>query len=135
MVDSISRRQTHFHLAPVALVSALLALTGCAVGPRYVKPKVSVNDSWSVTDSPHISPQLPGDSAWWKAFNDPVLEQLIELAYKQNLTLQVAGLRIMEARAAVGIAVGNQYPQVQQAFARVSGVGLSQNTINKPPDF
>src|SRR5262249_12347837 len=31
--------------------------------------------------------------------------------------------------------IGNQYPQVQQAFARVSGVGLSENTVNKPPNF
>ena len=41
----------------------------------------------------------------------------------------------MEARAALGIATGNQYPQVQQAFAGVSGVGLSNNTVNKPPGF
>jgi NodT family efflux transporter outer membrane factor (OMF) lipoprotein len=120
---------------PVALVGAVLTLTGCAVGPRYVKPPLSVNGNWSGAGSPQISPQPATDSAWWKTFNDPVLEQLIQLAYKQNLTLRVAGLRIMEARAALGIAVGNQYPQVQQAFAGVNGVGLSSNTANKPPDF
>ena len=41
----------------------------------------------------------------------------------------------MEARAALGIATGNQYPQVQQAFAGVNGVGLSNNTVNKTPGF
>jgi len=85
--------------------------------------------------SPQISAQPATESAWWKAFNDPVLEQLIQLAYKQNLTLRVAGLRIMEARAALAIATGNQYPQVQQAFAGVNGVGLSNNTVNKTPGF
>ena len=41
----------------------------------------------------------------------------------------------MEARAVLGIAVGNLYPQQQQAFADVRGIGLSPNTANKPPDF
>ena len=119
----------------VTLVGMALTLTGCAVGPHYVRPVLSVNDSWSGTGSPQISAQPATDSAWWKAFNDPVLEQLIQLAYKQNLTLRVAGLRIMEARAVLAIATGNQYPQVQQAFAGVTGSGLSNNTVNKPPPF
>ena len=119
----------------VSLVGIVVTLTGCAVGPHYAKPALSINDSWSVTGTPQISANPATDSAWWKAFNDPVLEQLIQLAYKQNLTLRVAGLRIMEARAVLGIAIGNQYPQTQQAFAGVSGVGLSNNTVNKPPPF
>jgi NodT family efflux transporter outer membrane factor (OMF) lipoprotein len=120
---------------PATLVGVVLTLTGCAVGPHYVAPVPKVNDSFSRTGSPQISAQSATDSAWWKAFNDPVLDQLIQLAYKQNLTLRVAGLRIMEARAALGIVIGNQYPQVQQAFAGVNGVGLSSNTANKPPGF
>ena len=117
------------------LLGVVLTLTGCAVGPHYVKPVVNVNDSWRGMGSPQISAQPATETAWWKAFNDPVLEQLIQLAYKQNLTLRVAGLRIMEARAVLGIATGNQYPQVQQAFAGVKGVGLSNNTVNKTPGF
>src|SRR5262249_32578260 len=114
----------------IALVGAVAMLTGCAVGPHYAKPVVKVNDSWSVTSGPQISAQPAADSAWWKTFNDPTLERLIQLAYSQNLPLQVAGLRIMEARAVLGIAVGNQYPQLQQAFANVRRVKLSQNVAN-----
>lgn len=113
----------------------MLILSSCAVGPDYVKPVLHVNDSWSMTGGPQISAQSAADSAWWRAFNDPALEQLIQRAYSQNLTLQVAGLRIMEARALLNIAIGNQYPQSQQAFAIFNGVGLSKNTGNKPPDF
>jgi outer membrane protein TolC len=36
---------------------------------------------------------------WWTVFNDPRLTRLIELAYQQNLTLQTAGVRVLEARA------------------------------------
>lgn len=121
--------------AVLALLGAVLSLTGCAVGPHYKSPPLKVNDHWSAPDSPRISTQSATNSEWWKSFNDPALERLIQLAYSQNLPLQVAGLRIMEARAALGIAVGNQYPQVQQAFAGIRGIGLSQNTANKPPDF
>jgi hypothetical protein len=41
----------------------------------------------SGTGSPQISAQPATDSAGWKGFNDPLLEQLILLAYRQNLTL------------------------------------------------
>jgi HlyD family secretion protein len=43
--------------------------------------------------------QTAVDKQWWRAFNDPALDQLIQLAYQQNLPLQIAGLRILESRA------------------------------------
>src|SRR5215813_4556508 len=119
----------------ITFLGVVAILTGCAVGPHYSKPVVKVNDNWSVTSDPQISAQPAADTAWWKSFNDPTLEQMIKLAYSQNLPLQVAGLRIMEARAVLGIAVGNQYPQSQEISASVSRVGLSRNTVNKPPVF
>jgi NodT family efflux transporter outer membrane factor (OMF) lipoprotein len=57
---------------------------------------------------------------WWAVFNDPALTRLIELAYKQNLTIQTAGVRVLESRARLGIAIGEFYPQQQQAGATVS---------------
>ncbi|HEY7209479.1 MAG TPA: efflux transporter outer membrane subunit [Bryobacteraceae bacterium] len=126
--------------ASAAVALMVLTLTGCVVGPHYVKPALNINKSWSTAGNPQtagraqILTQSPADSTWWKAFNDPTLEQLIQLAYRQNLPLLVAGLRIMEARAILGIAIGNQYPQ-NEISASVSRVGLSQNTANKPPDF
>ena len=111
------------------LASAVLALAGCAVGPQYVKPTLNVNDSWS-TKSPQLATQSAADSAWWRAFNDPTLEKLILAARSQNLPLMAAGVRIMEARAQFGIAVGNKYPQLQQAFASASGISLSDNVLN-----
>jgi len=119
----------------ITFLGVVAILTGCAVGPHYSKPVVKVNDNWSVTSDPQISAQPAADTAWWKSFNDPTLEQLIKLAYSQNLPLQVAGLRIMEARAVLGISKGNQYPQNQEISAGISRVGLSRNTVNKPPDF
>ena len=112
------------------LLAAALTLTGCAVGPQYAKPEVTPNANWRTNGSDQLTAQPATDSAWWKAFNDPTLERLIQLAYGQNLPLKAAGVRIMEARAVLGIAVGNKYPQLQEAFASVSGVNLSENVAN-----
>ncbi|MDX2499307.1 MAG: TolC family protein, partial [Deltaproteobacteria bacterium] len=51
---------------------------------------------------------------WWHLFEDPVLDHLIELAREQNLDLRIAGLRILESRAQLGIAGSSLYPQLQQ---------------------
>ena len=109
---------------------ALLVLSGCTVGPDFTKPKVTLNESWSAKNDARISTQATADSRWWKAFNDTVLDRLIELAYRQNLPLQIAGLRIMEARAQLGVATGMQWPQMQAAFANASAVGLTKYQSN-----
>ena len=94
-----------------------LLLAGCnMVGPDFIKPDAPpIAEQWSESvDSSIISDQ--GDvSNWWTIFNDPVLDKLVETAYQQNLPLQIAGIRILEARAQLGIAVGGLYPQKQQA--------------------
>jgi outer membrane protein TolC len=63
-------------------------------------------------------------------FEDPVLSTLIETAYQQNLSLQIAGLRIMEARAQLGVATGLQYPQSQSVSG---GYTRSKSSRNAPP--
>jgi NodT family efflux transporter outer membrane factor (OMF) lipoprotein len=89
---------------------------------------VTVSQSWRAAASAQIATQTATDSLWWKGFNDPTLDRLIELAYRQNLPLQVAGLRIVEARARLGVATGMQFPQVQAVVGQVTAVGLSENT-------
>jgi NodT family efflux transporter outer membrane factor (OMF) lipoprotein len=61
------------------------------------------------------------------AFCDPTLDQLVAEASQQNLTLKVAGFRILEARAESGIAAGNLFPQQQEATAQYSRNAMSQN--------
>jgi NodT family efflux transporter outer membrane factor (OMF) lipoprotein len=111
----------------VALAGSVLAFGGCVVGPQYVKPDVPANPDWSEKADPRLATGSAPDSTWWKVFNDPTLDQLVETALRQNLSLQVAGLRIMEARARLGLAVGRRYPQVQEVFASATAVGLSEH--------
>jgi len=112
----------------VPRLAVVLALAGCAVGPRFTTPKVTVPQDWRAAGNPHVATRSPAESAWWRAFNDPVLDHLVELAYRQNLPLQIAGLRIMEARAQLGVASGRKYPQLQVAYGSVTATQLSANT-------
>ena len=56
---------------------------------------------------------------WWEGFRDPTLNKLIQIAYNQNLTLLSAGTRVLQARAILGISIGEFYPQVQQGTGSV----------------
>src|SRR5262245_13593237 len=118
---SLRRSTVGTRLVIVGAALLIAAISGCSVGPEFVKPDASGNTDWSQTSDHRLTPQEPSDTGWWKCFNDPTLDQLIDLAYHQNLQLQFAGLKIMESRAQLGIAVGRQRPQVQLAFASATG--------------
>ncbi|MEJ2389615.1 MAG: TolC family protein [Chromatiaceae bacterium] len=94
-------------------------LGGCSmVGPNFISPKVDVAGAWATKDAARVSTAPPRDAAWWKDFHDPTLDRLIDLAYRQNLGLQQAGVNVLRARAQLGVAIGNEYPQQQGAFAQ-----------------
>jgi NodT family efflux transporter outer membrane factor (OMF) lipoprotein len=71
------------------------------------------------------------NSTWWTAFNDPVLTTLIETAYRQNPSLQAAGSRVLEAQARRGIAIGQLFPQQQDAFGSYTRNDISTKTANQ----
>jgi NodT family efflux transporter outer membrane factor (OMF) lipoprotein len=112
----------------VLVIALQAALGGCAVGPSFTTPEANVAQGWRAQNDPRVAAQAAADAAWWRAFGDPTLDRLVELAYQQNLSLQVAGLRIVEARAQLGIASGMQWPQLQALFGSASWNGVSRNT-------
>jgi len=112
----------------MAVTGASLATGGCAVGPDFARPQATVAQSWRASGDPRLAAQAAADSQWWKSFGDPTLDRLVDMAYRQNLSLQIAGLRIVEARARLGIATGLQFPQTQAAVGATSAEGLSKNT-------
>ena len=69
---------------------------------------------------------------WWRTFHDPVLNRLIEAAYAQNLSLQIAGVRILAARAALNATVGNLFPQQQGAAGGINYYRLGETTRAGP---
>src|SRR5262245_10290808 len=115
----VSHRRGRTQFAFFFLVPMLAAVGGCMVGPDFKQPKVAVSAKWQETGDQRVSTESTVYRAWWKAFNDPVLDRLIERAYRDNLSLRQAGVRVLQARAQLGIAVGEIFPQTQQAIGSV----------------
>jgi len=115
-----------------SLICGSLALTGCtALGPDFERPDPPAAEKWIEVENSKVETSEVNRGAWWSVLNDPILDRLVEMAYQQNLDLRVAGLRVLEARAQLGIAVGSQYPQLQQATAQGSANELSENAANQ----
>jgi len=99
---------------------AAASLAGCVrLGPDFQSPRQAWIDHWdsqALNAASQQHPQ-PDNRQWWTQFNDPLLERLIAEADVHNPNLRIAALRILEARAQLGIARSGRYPQLQQASA------------------
>jgi NodT family efflux transporter outer membrane factor (OMF) lipoprotein len=107
-----------------------LPLTGCMVGPNFTTPKSSEAAQYLPVDGT-LPAGAASDPQWWHNFGDPVLDHLIELGYQNNLTLQQAGVRVLQARAQLAQAVGELYPQQQAIF----GAYTDSIQSHASPDF
>lgn len=110
----------------------LLAATGCMVGPNFTRPSAPTAPGWKNEGQGGIRAEPAEVSRWWEVFGDPVLSRLIETAYAQNLTLRVAGLRVLEAQARRAIAIGSLFPQQQALTGSYTRTTLSANTATPP---
>ncbi len=97
-----------------------ICLAGCTtVGPDFHPQHEDWTERWSSPVIEKVTTQQlqPDASQWWQVFADPSLERLIDEADANNTDFKVAGLRVLEARAQLGIALSGRYPQVQQIGA------------------
>lgn len=102
------------------LLCGVLSLGGCVrLGPDFQSPTQAWVEHWNTQALELASQQRtqPDSRQWWQVFTDPVLDHLIAEADTHNADLEIAGLRVMEARAQLGIALSNRYPQFQQISA------------------
>ena len=105
----------------------IFLLSGCIkVGPDFTRPEAKVSPNWMEAVDERVKSESADYRNWWQAFNDPVLNRLIDRAYKENLSLRIAGVRVLEARAQLGIAVGGFFPQTQQAFGSLEYNRISE---------
>ncbi|HUO33407.1 MAG TPA: efflux transporter outer membrane subunit [Candidatus Acidoferrum sp.] len=92
------------------------AMAGCKMGPNYKRPDVTTPTSFrDLNPNPQQQAQTASyaDLPWWQVFQDPVLQQLIHTALKQNYDLQTATERITAARAQLEVTRSSLFPQVQ----------------------
>jgi len=93
------------------LLAIAVLLSGCAVGPNYKRPTVSVPTDYrdSMPAQTAAAPSL-GNENWWQVYQDPVLADLIHTALQQNYDVRIAAARVLEAQAQLGITRANQFP-------------------------
>ena len=93
------------------LLAIAVLLSGCAVGPNYKRPTVSVPTDYrdSMAAQTAAAPSL-GNENWWQVYQDPVLADLIHTALQQNYDVRIAAARVLEAQAQLGITRANQFP-------------------------
>jgi NodT family efflux transporter outer membrane factor (OMF) lipoprotein len=111
-----------------ALAVFALLLSGCMVGPDFTRPRVKVSQTWLDEGDQRVKTETIPYRNWWQVFNDPVLDRLIDRAYKENLSLRIAGVRVLETRAQLGIAVGELFPQTQHASGSLQYIRPSQHS-------
>src|SRR5262245_3165467 len=112
-----------------ALVTLLaLLLTACA-GPRPSAPRDSSFEAPAAWRSASGSSGVV-DAAWWQAFGDPVLTQIVEKALQHNVDIALAAQRVEEARAQFRLADAQLTPSV---VAVVEGArSRSLNAFGRP---
>jgi outer membrane protein, multidrug efflux system len=94
----------------ICLAFLLLGLGGCVVGPKYKRPMIQPPNKYYAEANPQSTSLA--DVPWWELFKDPVLQDLIREALKNNYDVATAAARVEEARAQAGVAKSAYYPQV-----------------------
>jgi NodT family efflux transporter outer membrane factor (OMF) lipoprotein len=102
------------------LLASLASTAACRIGPSFTPPPAPVAPAWREASSDGIDTDRQEYRNWWTVFADPLLDQLIDTAHRQNLDLRRAGVRVLQARAQLGLAIGELYPQQQQLAASLS---------------
>lgn len=89
------------HMARTLALLLPLAAAACAVGPDYrpAPPPPPANGAF-ITPAPGTSAAEP-QGRWWRLYDDPVLDRLVERALAANTDLRVAIANLAKARAAL----------------------------------
>jgi multidrug efflux system outer membrane protein len=105
-----------------------LILSGCAVGPNYQRPSVETPPSWRFEEK---EAKEVANTAWWEQFEDPVLNELIQIALKENKDLKIAAVRVEEFMGRYFTARAALFPQLVGG----ASAGRSRSTEKGPAPF
>jgi len=95
----------------MVLITALLAasVAGCTVGPDYVRPTVETPPAWNI-DYPKAAEVA--NIKWWEQFDDPVLNELVETALRDNRDLRIAAARVDQFMGVLMATTSQRFPQI-----------------------
>ena len=118
----------------LAFPFALFFANGCAVGPHYKAPQPAAVQYHSVDRN--LVSEAPFDARWWKQFEDPVLDSLVERTLRSNNSIRIARARLAESRAIFDERKLDRVPTVpveasyQYSKQQIPGFGDERRTIN-----
>lgn len=122
-------KSASFRVSAVAVLSC--ATFACApVGPEFVRPDVALSPDWLEAEQQRFDLGPAELVEWWRVLNDPILDRLIVIAYEQNNSLRIAGLRVLESRARLNIATSSKYPQLQVLAGDATAISASESNAN-----
>ena len=110
-----------------AVLAISLTISGCfKMGPDYHRPDVGFQVPADYQYTPTELVMQAPDDQWWRVFNDPELNQLVEQVLKNNLDIKRATAAVLEVRAQLVETRAERFPQV--------GVeaGVERRQIPKP---
>jgi multidrug efflux system outer membrane protein len=133
---TVSNNRPLFGNALLLLVGSIL-LAGCfrPIGPDYEQPEIVTADQWHQQLVEGMDSGEAEFQTWWEALNDPQLNSLIARASEDSLDIRIAIARIDEARASLGIAAGQRYPDVNgsgSAQRQSTNIGVSGPSQQRP---
>ena len=115
----------------VATVILIFLAAGCTVGPNYERPDLAAPAGWKEAQQTGVDARAAELSRWWSAFNDPLLDSLVERAVRSNLDLRLAEARIREARASRVVTAAGAWPTVDVSGSYTRN-RASENAIGAP---
>ena len=103
-------------------LAASLALAGCAVGPNYVAPKIPPGAAIPfVSATPQAASEAPLPAQWWRLYQDPVLDRLVQQALTENTDLKVAAANLAYEQALEGEARAGLFPSTNLSAGTTYG--------------
>ena len=119
------------------ILLAVVLLAGCAVGPDYKRPAVDIPQSFRFEDK---EAKDLANTAWWQQFNDPVLNELIQIALQENKDVKIAVARIEQFVGQYVTTRAALFPQIgagaSGGMQRVTEKGFTplSSGVNNPND-
>src|SRR3569623_740349 len=109
----LSGRIMRSYTIQTSVFVGLSIIAGCTVGPDYKRPDAPTPTAWTgpttaPSNVPSTQASVPSTqpataTLWWKRFNDPTLDRLIDQSLQGNLNIRQAEARLRQARAHRGV--------------------------------
>jgi outer membrane protein, multidrug efflux system len=125
----MNERHLGFTTSLVFILPLVLAISGCAVGPKYARPTLNVPTDYRSSEGQAQQTSI-ADLPWWEVFKDEKLKELIQTALMNNYDLRVAVTRVEQSRQIAAQARAQYFPFINYSVASSEGRNEFVGTIS-----